>query len=1491
MFSRWKNLFQRASRPLRGGRRRRSCPLQVEALETRLTPAFNLIIGAAQTAHVAHDAATGTFIAHGTKAIISVADIQADLLAGKNVTITDGNTGTETGTITWLAGFDLDYRGIGAGNQTLTIAVDPSAKAASVQLGGKIFDSHPPFGNLPGDILNVHVSATKDLTVTSVLYAGGGAVTLEADTARNGQGDDGVGTLTLGPGTVVSGGSVTLRGADVHIDTSANPASVHASANISVFPTSLLLPYVSDISGIVFDAHGNLFASNRNDGTITEIAPSGQRSLFAAHLVSPGALAFDAAGNLYVANASGNTLGGTVNKITPQGKVSAFASGYVSPSALAFDAAGNLYVADVQENCVFQVTPGGQQTVFVSGLNEPQGLAIDAGGNLYLADADGTILKVTPDGHTVTPFATGFDHPAGLAFDNLGYLYVANVGGANVCKVTPQGQISAGQSYQGYRDTPAGLAIDPQGNLFSCGAKFGILARAALGTVTVRSSLPARPIYVGLGMANGLTLTSAEAAQIAIAKSTLILGDPAQTGDISFTTANFLAGTVFVQQNPSAGGRIVLDGVGSVAALSTRGNVSLSAGAGGIVAANPSDGTAEFSAAELVQLYTAGPVGSRTNRLQFAGAALVSVGAAAPNSVFLDGLDNLTLSNVVLSDRGSLDVTARGNLDVSAGATVRAQIISLAADVKPDATGDDGVGTLSVAAGATVTGTTVTLRGADIFIDSSAKPATVSALRQDVVFARVGSRPAGVAIDAQGNLFVANPGNGTVSKVTPAGQVSTFLAGLNDPFALAFDKAGNLFVATIADNTIRKVAPDGRHVTVFTQQVRAPSGLAFDAQGNLCVSSFVAGTVSKVSPDGRTVTTFLTGVTTPTGLAFDAQGFLYVINHSQGSIFKVTPDGRTLTAIATGLGNPDQMAFDARGNLYVSSPIQGAVYKVTPLGQKSVYASGNGLNLPAGLAFDAQGNLFVSNSGSGTLSRITPGTVTLRSSLPARPIAVGGAVDLATSINLSNAGLARINAADILTVGDASQQGDIFLVTATTHAPLVEVVQDTHGPGSIVLDDGGIGAGLFTSGGDVQLNSGNGGVREIDTGAGSVALDAEAGALFFNVSDAGTLNQPLTVRAALLGTSKVTGLLTLNDTPGPTAATAALTTSGPIAAGFVELILGGNFVTHSGDLNARAIDLVFSGGNHLLDAGGQSFTDVTVSNGSTLHLVDTPLALSGTLTVDGLFDAGTLPVAVHGLILSPSGTLLAPPSLFTDSGDWLNLGGNFEANGGTVVLDGMNQHVGGSTTFYNLTKVATHAETLTFQALSSQSVLGLLTLQGSPTAPLQLRSSLPGVPWGLGIVGGFALTNLSIRDSLNLTSPSKGIYVATSSAPSPADVVVQADVALAPTGMQFAGLVARDSRPGDTNMYVGALVSNNGFTQACIFKVMNGVWTTLASLPAPSGTGTLKFQVKGSSLELFLEGDPVAIAFDDALPAGGRVGVRVSDGVGVTNYSTAMSPP
>jgi sugar lactone lactonase YvrE len=689
---------------------------RLDALEDRLVPAFNLTIGAGVTTAVLVDNPNGTFTAAGTGANVNVNDVFAELVKVGHVTISNGNAGTEAGTITWPAGANLDINNFGPGNRQLTIAVDPSATNGTVALNANIFDSNP--AAVAG--LNVNVSATKDLVVNGSITTGVGAITLAADVKPDGTGDDGVGTLTIGPGATVSGGSVTLRGADVNIDTSANPASVTATRQVAPLAAGLGQP-----AGVAVDAAGNLYVANSFSGTVSKVTPTGQATTFVSNLNGPDGLAFDQNGNLYVANRGTSS----VLKVTPDGQtVTTFTQSVSVPSGLAFDQQGNLYVGSRGSNAVFKVTPDGQTaTLFVRNVATPVALAFDAQGNLYVGNlyvgnlgTPSMILKVTPNGQQTT-FGPDTKSHNGLAFDALGNLYASNAGNdSTVFKLTPDGQTIT--TYAAGLGNPYGVAFDALGNLDVADNAGGVLNKVTPGTVTVRSSLPGRPLAVG-GAANavaGVNLTDAQLARLTAAG--LVFGDASQTGDISFVTATLTAPVAAVQST-TGGGKIVLDdGGGAAAALDAGTNdVTLRAGAGGIVAVAANDGTAGVRTTGRVRLDTAGPVGSAAARLQLAAAPAVFAGALVPPSgVYLAGLGDLTLGGATPAAGGTVDVTALGNLTVPNGATVAAATISLAADVKPDGTGDDGVGTLNLGATATLAGGAITLRGADLHVDTTA---------------------------------------------------------------------------------------------------------------------------------------------------------------------------------------------------------------------------------------------------------------------------------------------------------------------------------------------------------------------------------------------------------------------------------------------------------------------------------------------------------------------------------------------------------------------------------------------------------------------------------------------------------------------------------------------------------------------------------------------------------------------------------------------------
>ena len=421
----------------------------------------------------------------------------------------------------------------------------------------------------------------------------------------------------------------------------------------------------------------------------------------------------------------------------------------------------------------------------------------------------------------------------------------------------------------------------------------------------IQSSVESRPMAMGgtnsLSVA-GINLTSAELAQIfTTAGGTITIGEGQQTGNITFSTATpaTTAGAALnVIQSTSGAGQIILDdGSGTATALNGNGaEILIEAGTGGIVALAASNSTAEIATTgATVTLQTSGPIGTSTNRIQFADDAntaqqIVSIGSTStqPSSVYLDGLGSLTLASILGGAvNATIDVTARTNLVVTAGATINsgAGTLSLGADLTAAGAGDDGVGTLSINSGATVTSSNasasaITLRGADVNIDTSSNPAVVGANRSlgttaSATYPSSLVNPDALAFDSSGNLYVANQNSNTVSKFAPGSTTAsaTYSAGLDEPDALAFDSSGNLYVANQRNNTVSKFAPGSTTASAtYSAGLSDPQALAFDSSGNLYVANYAGNTVSEFAPGSTTPgATYSAGLSAPNALAIRLQ--------------------------------------------------------------------------------------------------------------------------------------------------------------------------------------------------------------------------------------------------------------------------------------------------------------------------------------------------------------------------------------------------------------------------------------------------------------------------------------------------------------------------------------------------------------------------------------------------------------------------------------------
>ncbi len=295
--------------------------------------------------------------------------------------------------------------------------------------------------------------------------------------------------------------------------------------------------------------------------------------------------------------------------------------------------------------------------------------------------------------------------------------------------------------------------------------------------------------------------------------------------------------------------------------------------------------------------------------------------------------------------------------------------------------------------------------------------------------------PADVAVDVAGNLFIADTDDNRIRKVDTNGIIRTVAGGgsnypgdggaatnalLGDPTGVAMDATGNLFIADTDNNRIRKVDTNGIITTVAgngrndysgdggaatNAELYAPSGVAVDATGNLFIADKENTVIRKVGINGI-ITTVAGGgfnypgdggVATnaelgyPTSVAVDATGDLFIADTDNYRIRKVDTNG-IITTVAGGgfnypgdggaatnaeLNGPSDVAVDATGNLFIADTRNNRIRKVdtngiitTGAGNGTESFSGDGgaatnaeLNWPSGVAVDATGNLFIADSG------------------------------------------------------------------------------------------------------------------------------------------------------------------------------------------------------------------------------------------------------------------------------------------------------------------------------------------------------------------------------------------------------------------------------------------------------------------------------------------------------------------------------------------------
>lgn len=241
--------------------------------------------------------------------------------------------------------------------------------------------------------------------------------------------------------------------------------------------------------------------------------------------------------------------------------------------------------------------------------------------------------------------------------------------------------------------------------------------------------------------------------------------------------------------------------------------------------------------------------------------------------------------------------------------------------------------------------------------------------------------PEGVIVDREGNVY-GGGADGVVRKLAPDGRVSEFARTGGRPAGMALDRQGDLFVCDVGKNAVLKITPGG-DVRLFADQVGSvklclPNFPVFDADGNLYVTNSTdhplggmedvaaeirnpvpKGALVRLRPDGRGEVA-ASGLYFANGAAIDPrEEYVYVLQSTRNNCVRIAmhKDGTHGQPEQYGEnlgGLPDGMAFDAEGYLIITLPMNNRLVVIDPAGKLSTLVDdhdGKTLLAPTNCAF------------------------------------------------------------------------------------------------------------------------------------------------------------------------------------------------------------------------------------------------------------------------------------------------------------------------------------------------------------------------------------------------------------------------------------------------------------------------------------------------------------------------------------------------------------
>ena len=602
----------------------------------------------------------------------------------------------------------------------------------------------------------------------------------------------------------------------------------------------------------------------------------------------------------------------------------------------------------------------------------------------------------------------------GVAADAIGNYYLADTDSHRIRRISPKGVITTiagtgkpgfagdgGPATQAQMNLPYGLATDLSGNLYV----------ADFGNRCVRKISPAGQISTVAGLSDDTHMAGPR--NLAIDT----------TGNLYIS--DFLASRIY---------RLTRQGVFTAYAGSA---TALAPGDGGPATLAGLKNPAGLAVDLAGNLYISDSGNKRIRKVSGGTISSLAVSVATPIGLALSYANELYVAD---AGNGLLLRITNLNADKPAVAIWPENCRDVALDYS---------GNLLLSRGNTVrlfngSSSSVLAGGRDYSLAGDEAPAVGARL----------NRPAGLARDPVGNIYIADSGNKRIRTISPDGLMHSFIDGLSAPTAIAIDvSTGNVYIAD--RHVVLLWKPDGK-VYPFaggTQgfsgdggpavkaQLNAPSALAFDpATATVYIADEGNNCVRMVTSDGKIQT--LVKLQAPAGLAIDRLGRLFASESGAGRVVLLRPGGLVDSVSNAGLWlNPRGLAVGPDGALYVTDPSAQRITRVDRDGTISLVA-GNGtrgfagdagpgalasFDTPSAVLVDPSGIVYVADTGNNRIRRLT---------VSEQGIAAPIAAAQLTIVNAASRLAGPVAAGELVTLLGTGVEGFEIQINSTTVTPL-----------------------------------------------------------------------------------------------------------------------------------------------------------------------------------------------------------------------------------------------------------------------------------------------------------------------------------------------------------------------------------------------------------------------------------------------------------------------